>query len=252
MSLLDREDLAGRLFFPRPDPRGIPADADDDSVEVEGASLHLRMHGRRLGPRARVVLLFHGNGEIVSDWDPAAPPFTKLGWRFAVLDYRGYGRSTGVPTMRRLLEDAHAALAHVRARGAGPVVVMGRSLGSAAAWEVAGSARDQGAGVDGVIVDSGFTDLDAFARRRGVEPSTLSEDERTVLDPLPRLARVRAPALLLHGERDQVIAHAEAERALEALRADRARLVTLAGRGHDDVSLDPDYWPAVRTFLSRW
>ncbi|GAB4199286.1 MAG: alpha/beta hydrolase [Sandaracinaceae bacterium] len=244
--LLDREDLVGSLFFPRPDAGRCAPDAEDHLVPVVGGELHVRHHGVRCGARARTVLLFHGNGEIVSDWDPAAARFASLGWRFAVSDYRGYGRSTGVPTMRRLLEDARVVLAFLRGRTDGPLVVMGRSLGSAAAWEIAADP-----GVDALVIDSGFTDVAAFARRRGLDPTRLGEEEIEALDPIPKIARLEKPLLLLHGDADRVIAHREAERALAASPAADAQLVTLRGRGHNDVSLDPSYWSALAELLAR-
>lgn len=241
-ALLDREDLVGSLFFPRPDERSAPWSARDHEVPVPDATLHLRVHGER-GP---MVLLFHGNGEIVSDWDTAAPSFVKRGVRFAVVDYRGYGRSTGRPTMRSLLDDAHLALAFARLLADDGVTVMGRSLGSAAAWEIAASPD-----VEALVIDSGFTDVDAFARRRGVDPRALTDTERARLDPLPKIARASAPLLLLHGERDAVIAHAEAERALAASASSEKCLATILGRGHNDLSLEPAYWQALGPFVDR-
>ncbi|MDQ3031264.1 MAG: lysophospholipase [Myxococcota bacterium] len=244
MTLLDREDFVGRLFYPRADTGTTPAGASDHAIEVDGATLQLRVHGGRLGERAPVVLLFHGNGEIVADWDATAPRFASLGLRFAVVDYRGYGRSTGIPTMQRLLDDAHVVLASVRAMTDGPLFVMGRSLGSAAAWEVAADG-----GIAGLIVDSGFADVDAFAQRRGVDPASVTDEERAGLDPLPKIAAVEIPVLMLHGEEDTLISIDEAERARAASRS--ARLVRLAGRGHNDLWRDPAYWPALAEFLTR-
>lgn len=240
-ALLDRTDLVGSLFFPRADDRPCPRGASDHAVEVQGARLHLRVHGSR-GP---LVLLFHGNGEIVSDWDDAAPSFVKRGLRFAVVDYRGYGRSTGAPMMRALLDDAHEVLARSRALAGEPVIVMGRSLGSAAAWEIASSSN-----VRAIVIDSGFVDVDAFARRRGVDPHALVDEERARLDPIPKIARVGAPTLLLHGERDAVISHSEAERALAASLARRKQLTTILGRGHNDLGADRAYWEALGPFLA--
>jgi len=241
-TLLDRTDLVGSLFFPREEERPRPAGAQDHVIPVDGATLHLRVHGTH----GALVLLFHGNGEIVSDWDAAAPSFVKRGLRFAVVDYRGYGQSTGVPTMRALLEDAHAVLAYAHRLAGDRLVVMGRSLGSAAAWEVASAPE-----VRAIVIDSGFTDVDAFARRRGIDPQSLTDEERERLGALPKVARASAPLLLLHGERDAVIMHAEAERALAAASCAPKHLVTIRGRGHNDLSLEPAYWQALGPFLER-
>jgi fermentation-respiration switch protein FrsA (DUF1100 family) len=131
--------------------------------------------------------------------------------------------------MRRVLEDAWIVLAYAHALAGAPVIVMGRSLGSAPCWEVASASS-----VRAVIVDSGFTSVEAFARRRGVDPASLSREEHAALDPLPKIARVSVPTLLLHGENDTVIAHTEAEQALAALRdAPKARTGQTGGEAVD-------------------
>ena len=161
MSLLTREDLVGSLFFPRADTSVPPEDARDLMVDVDGASIHVRLHGL---PTAPMLLFFHGNGETVADWDDFAPRFTPS-VQFAVCDYRGYGQSTGTPTMQRLFDDAVAVFDAVHALSPLAPLLMGRSLGSAAAWHLA---QTRLSAISGLIIDSGFSDVDAFARRRGV------------------------------------------------------------------------------------
>lgn len=247
MALLDRTDLIGNLFFPRTDEAPSPANATDYTVAVSGAALHLRIHNGP--PGAGIVLMFHGNGEIVSDWNAAASDFAEHGFRLAVVDYRGYGRSTGTPTIRTLLSDANAVLDYVAATFADPLVVMGRSLGSAAAWQAIAHAAQRHR-VCGVVIDSGFVSVDAFAQRRGLAPQAIDADARRALDPMPKLATVTCPVLLLHGERDAAIAITEAVAAFEALTCPK-QLVRLAGRGHNDLSWHPDYWAKLGAFLHQ-
>lgn len=242
MSLLTREDLVGSLFFPQPVRSPTPRDARDLFVDVDGARLHVRIHGEPWQP---LVLFFHGNAETVADYDDAAHELTHR-VQFAVTDYRGYGESTGRPTIQRLFDDTLAVFDAVRPHAPLAPVVMGRSLGSAAAWHLV---EHRGAQLSGVIVDSGFSDLDAFARRRGLAPSALTVGERRVLDPLPKAARCEVPALLLHGEEDSLIPLAEAVRVAKACPADQLTLVTLPGRGHNDVLLDAGWWQALDRFL---
>ncbi|MDP1922773.1 MAG: alpha/beta hydrolase [Myxococcales bacterium] len=241
MSLLTREDLVGSLFFPRADTSDPPVDARDLMVEVEGASIHVRLHG---APTAPMLLFFHGNGETVSDWDDFAPRFTPS-VQFAVCDYRGYGQSTGTPTMQRLFDDAVAVFDAVESLSPLAPLVMGRSLGSAAAWHLA---QTRLASVSGLIIDSGFSDVDAFARRRGVQPSSLTAMERSALDPIPKARLVDVPTLLLHGRDDTLIPVRDAERLGEA--CPTATMELIAGRGHNDVMLDPAWRKAVQSFLA--
>jgi len=241
--LLDNPDLIDRLFFPSDRHSPPPAGASDYNLEVPGAHLHLRVHSGS-GP---VLLLLHGNGENVCDWDEAAPTFVRRGVRLAVFDYRGYGKSTGIPTMQNVFDDTQRVQAALVVIAPGPLALMGRSLGSAPAWALAEQTPD----LLGVVIDSGFTDVDAFARRRGIDPSVLPEGERAALDPLPKIARCQHPLLLLHGEEDRAIAITEAEAALAASNASDKALVRLPGKGHNDLWSHPDYGRSLTAFLAR-
>lgn len=230
MSVFDSPDFNARLFFPRSDQSPTPNGARD--VAVDG--LHVRIYG--VAPAgAPLLLLFHGNGEVVADYDDSAEQFAKAGVQLAVMDYPGYGASEGTPTIRAIIEAAPRVVDALR-----PTFVMGRSLGSACMIEVYGRAPT---GVMAYILESGFVDLDAFVRRRGYEPWPLTADERAVFDPIPKLERGNAPLLVLHGERDTLIDPSNADRALAAAGSAIKRLVP--GRGHNDVSLSQIYWRAL-------
>ncbi len=126
------------LFHPRQDyPKETASDRDhlipvDQDIDV-GAAFHLA------APSFPNILFFHGNGEIVSDYDDLGPIFNGLGFNFIVDDFRGYGRSSGTPTVSSMLMDCHTILDYVvneleKRQFTGPLSVMGRSLGSAARY----------------------------------------------------------------------------------------------------------------------
>lgn len=250
----DSAEFNERLFYPRPDVTPCPPGAVDLFVPVPRAELHVRIHPAA-GARA-AVLLFHGNGEVVGDYDEAAGSYARAGASLAVVDYRGYGASTGAPTLRRTIADAPLVLAAVsdwlaaHAGEAGPaaLVVMGRSLGSACAAELYGTRPPS---VAGFILESGSSDLAGLVRRRGLPvPPALDPDDVATFDPVPKLARGAHPLLVLHGAGDDLIAPSEAERAFEAAGTADKRLVLIPGHGHNDVSRAPLYWSALRDFLA--
>ena len=248
-SLLDDPSLSRTLFFPRPTFRPPPPGARDVLIEVEpGVRLHARIHA---APGAiAAVVFFHGNGEVVSDYDDQAARFAEAGAVLAVVDYRGYGRSEGAPSLRTLLGDARPAFEGLRvhlAETALPIVIMGRSLGSACAAELCRALPGAAAGI---VLESGFSDLAAFALRRGLPAAVLTDDDRAFLDPLPKLATGRARLLVLHGEEDSLIRPAEGRAAHEASGAADKRFVLLPGRGHNDVSIHPRYWQALAAFIA--
>ncbi len=242
-SVFDSEAFNDRLFFPRKDRSRTPAGATDVFVEVSGARLHLRRHAAR---SARCeLLLFHGNGEVVADYDEAAPAFLEAGAALSVVDYRAYGQSSGTPSMRSLIDDAHAVLAALGS--ARPVIVMGRSLGSAAATELYGAATPE---MVGVVLESGFVDLVGLVGRRGLEtPARFSAEELRVFDHRAKLQRGTLPLLVLHGEEDELIDASEARAAFAAAGGKDKTLTLIPGHGHNDLSQAALYWRALGAFI---
>lgn len=242
-SIFDRDEFNHALFYPRADTTPPGDGAVDLMIEVEpGVRVHVRHHQRD----ARcTLLLFHGNGEVVADYDDAAERFAAAGAALAVADYRGYGASEGEPTLRHAIADARP----IAAAFAGALVVMGRSLGAAAAHELY---ADAPANLRGVILESAFCDLVGLVRRRGlVPPHTWAPRDLATFDPATKLARGKLPLLVLHGERDDLVVPAEAQASLAAAGTDDKQLVMVPGRGHNDVSLGAAYWRALESFVHR-
>ena len=240
--MFDSDEFNQKLFFPRPDFSEPGGSQVDHFVAVPGGRLHLREHA---GPGVP-LLFFHGNGEVGSDYDDAAGLFAEAGAALWVSDYRGYGASEGVPTLRNLISDAHALFAAMKA----PCLVMGRSLGSAAVAELMGSSP---ATMLGAIIESGAADFTGLIRRRGMAvPSAFAPEVRAVFDPLPKLARGRVPLLVLHGGADEMISPREAQLTFDAAGTPAAHktLCLLEGHGHNDVMRAPEYWVALKRFIS--
>jgi len=242
-SIFDRDEFNHALFYPRADTTPPPDGAVDHMIEVApGIRVHVRHH-RRDAPCT--LLLFHGNAEVVADYDEAAERFADAGASLAVADYRGYGASDGDPTLRDAIADARP----IAAAFSGKLVVMGRSLGAAAAHELY---ADPPPNLLGVILESAFSDLVGLVRRRGLEPPrTWSPRDLATFDPTTKLARGKLPLLVLHGAEDDLVVPAEAKASLAAAGTDDKRLLLIPGHGHNDVSLGPSYWQALASFVQR-
>jgi len=247
-SLFDRIAFTARLFHPGDHDTLAPPDARDLMIQVDPAcSIHLRLH---TSPAAiATILLFHGNGEVVADYDGFAAWYRNAGASLAVAEYRGYGRCDGTPFLRTCLHDARAvarALQGTLDRGKRPLIVMGRSLGSFCALEVA--ARDPLL-IDGLVIESGIGDLDTFVARRGFDPGLVTAQDRIDFCPLQKADRVRAPTLLLHGAADDIVPPDNARLLLQACGAKDKQLVMVPERGHNDVFLGDPYWPTLAGFV---
>jgi fermentation-respiration switch protein FrsA (DUF1100 family) len=240
------------MYYPTRDIVRTPADAglpfqDVSLATVDGETLHgwWVPSGR---PDAKVVLFFHGNGGNVSHRLEKLAAFRSLGVDTLIIDYRGYGRSSGTPSEQGMYHDARAAyqwLVTNRGVPSDRIVVYGESLGSAVAVHLASETQ-----TGGVVLESGFTSVPDLARERfPVLPVQWALKHR--FDTLDKVARINAPLLILHSREDELFEMSHAERLLAAARAPK-RLVELRG-GHNDaflVSADA-YQDALAKFLAE-
>ncbi len=148
------------LFHPREEspgyvPEGIRTVTVSGNAGI-GGYLHLHPTSDAL------LLFFHGNGEIAAEYDDIASYFTGCGVSFWSVDFRGYGRSSGLPAYSLMFDDADALLRDIprMAQSVGRtfsrVLVMGRSLGSASAIFLA--SRHASTKLSGLILDSPYAD----------------------------------------------------------------------------------------------
>jgi uncharacterized protein len=207
-SKLDRPEVLKAIFYPQRETgdRSIPPGAVDHTIPVaDGVQLHARFHlADQEDPN---ILFFHGNGEIVSDYDMIGPYYTKFDLNFLAVDYRGYGRSTGSPTVTTMLRDSHFVFAEVknwlaRQKHTGPLLIMGRSLGSAAALELAAGHLDE---IAGLIIESGFATTLPLLLNLGVDITKAEISEEDGFHNVRKISSVNKPTLIIHGQYDEII-----------------------------------------------
>jgi pimeloyl-ACP methyl ester carboxylesterase len=258
-TVLDQPAVLRVMFYPRRSWPGtaLLSSARDGRVEVEpgvsvGYSLHLAE------PQSPLILYFHGNGEIARDYDSIAPLYTGLGISLLVADYRGYGWSDGFPTASNLVHDAllvFEALGQMLREVGGDapqrVFVMGRSLGSAAAIEVA---RHHQEAITGLIIESGFAHTLRLLARLGVVLENLDETQ-DVFANLAKIGQICLPTLVIHGQADVLIPASEGMTLYEGSAAPDAekRLVVIPDAGHNDLLAlgAATYFEAIRDFVLR-
>jgi alpha-beta hydrolase superfamily lysophospholipase len=239
--VLDRPEVGNVLFYPRRDV-GIPRLTSGVHTVRIPVSEEIALVGKVFtategGP---VVLYFHGNGEIASDYDTIAPFYTRQGITLFVVDYRGYGLSEGTPSATSLIDDAWTVFQKTPEvlSGIGIVpqalFVMGRSLGSAAAVEIVDRAKD---GVAGLIIESGFAYTFPLIERIGFLPMADAYEHKDGFGNLDKIARAHLPTLIIHGERDWIIPISDADALFEASPSKRKTFVRIPGAGHNDLML---------------
>jgi pimeloyl-ACP methyl ester carboxylesterase len=241
LDLLDQPEVLSVLFHPRREP-GLPqlsAGVHTVRLEVE-ENVHVGGKIFAAAPGAPVIIFFHGNGEIASDYEPIAPLFRRLGLTLFVIDYRGYGMSDGRPTSTALLRDAWASYQRagdvlaVRKIMFDRLYLMGRSLGSAAVLEIAARSTE---GVTGLIIESGFAHTFALLERLGGVRLPNAREDRDGFNNLAKIAGIDLPTLIIHGEEDFIIPVEDGRDLYDASPAEEKHLVTVPGAGHNDLML---------------
>jgi hypothetical protein len=251
---LDQPAVAAALFHPRQDTAPPPVGARDHRIEVEpGVVLGVRSF-LTADPAAVNLLFFHGNGEVVADYDEVGPQYNAQGINFSAVDYRGYGQSTGAPTVSAMVRDAHRVLHWVLAWLAGEdrtghLVVMGRSLGSVSAIELAASEE----AVAGLIVESGIAQTLPLLGLLGLDAQKLGIGEADGFGNLEKIARVQKPTYILHAQHDRIIPIRLAEELQSACGARSKEFQMIPGADHNNILALTGtlYFQAIRQFLKR-
>lgn len=253
---LDRPDVSSVVFYPRKEwmVGTVPANVKDLMIPVEeGISVGARFHAAR--KTQPTILYFHGNGEIVSDYDDLGPVYNQLGVNFFPVDYRGYGRSGGSPTVGAMMRDSHVIYRFVTGYLAengytGPLAVMGRSLGSASALELASR---YGSAIAGLILESAFAFTLPLLRLLGVDVDRLQLAEDVAFNNLEKIRSYTGPTLVIHAERDHIIPFSDGKALYEASPAPEKMLLRIPRANHNDIFQHGmmEYMNAIRSFAQR-
>lgn len=228
------------LFEPEllaPDARlSDEPDVTERFVEVPGARLSV-LELRLPNPKG-VVFFLHGNSANLKEWFTGISLYRHANFDLVMMDYRGFGKSTGrIASETQLRADVDAVWQSIEARYRGKrIVAYGRSLGTglAAAW----AAEHQ---PDLTILVSPYSSmLDLAAQHYPWVPGAVVRYPLRSDEAVPRIHK---PLMLVHGDQDHLIplAHSQAL----AKRAPDARLVVIPGAAHADVHRFAAYQEAI-------
>lgn len=227
-SIFDHPLVSSRYFFP---PRSVPQ--RPVRVYVDGAVLGCAAYIS--APDAPWLVHFHGNGEVVSDYEAdLAPRFLAAGLNVFFAEYRGYGASTGSPAMVTMLGDVPRILEAV---GVSPdrMVVYGRSVGSIYAIEAAYRTPT----LRGLVIESGIASpLERILMRVRPEElggtlQDLEQDAKLHFDHALKLGQFPGRTLILHATNDTMVTRSHAER--NHAWAKNAELVLYDRGDHNDI-----------------
>lgn len=158
------------------------------------------------------ILFSHGNGGNVDLWLDAMAVYRRMGFNVLLYDYGGYGLSTGKPSEKRCYEDVRAMwrwLTLTKELPESSILLVGRSLGAGVTTQLAVEVNPRG-----VVMESPFLSIPAMARRSfPLFPARLMV--RHVFDNESKVARIKAPLLVVHSPDDTLVPYSHGRRLYE-------------------------------------
>lgn len=216
-----------------PEPVTDRVEAGTLRLQPGDPARHARLF-RSATPDAPLVVIAHGNGELISDWFPDAADLARRGPHVLLVEYPGYGGLPGEPgqtAIRAAFEEGLDAALETLAPARPRVIGLGYSIGAAV---IADLSRTRP--LDGMVLHAPFRSLRHMAARRGLPPPLV----RDRFDTLGAVRAFAGPVIVVHGLADPIIP-ADEGRAVAAA-AGQGTFVGVPGSGHDAGLED---WEAV-------
>jgi uncharacterized protein len=192
-----------------------------------------------------IILYFHGNSRSIKGWGKFAKDFTRYGYDVLMVDYRGFGKSTGKRTESDLLNDSQFVYDTLRARHAEDhILVYGRSIGSGFATRLASDNTPRY-----LILDAPYY---SFARvvKRFLPILPLRWVLRYHLRTDLWIKKVKCHTYIIHGTKDMLIPIRHSEH-LQKLNPRRITLIRIEGGRHNNLPSFPEYHAFIRDILQE-
>lgn len=200
----------------------------DDAAHINGLFFPNTSH--------EAILYFHGNAGDLSQWQFVSEDFTALGFNFFIIDYRGYGKSTGDISETGLYKDAQAAYNYLLKKGFKPehIIIYGRSIGSGVAVDLASKKKSKG-----LVLESPFSSFPRLANEKFpfFFPSLYL---RFRFDNLRKINDARCPVIFLHGSDDTLIPPSHSRHLFERFKGTKKMIIVDKG-AHNDLHAFQQY-----------
>ena len=254
---IDNPTVSNIVFYPRKTP--IPTKLDSNikvlrfNIEkniIIGGFFYVN------DPNLPTILLFHGNGEIAADYKYTLNFFFQCGVNLSVMDFRGYGFSTGEPFYTSLIKDAlpiyNKFYKWIKKNNFNDsIFILGRSLGSICTSEIGSHNPDS---LNGVIFESGFASIyDMMTGLFGVDGPEITPEFLSDYSNDTRIRKFKKPTLVIHGTNDLVIPSYQGRLIYDNIpEGTEKRLVMINKAGHNDISYyEDEYIIPLTEFINK-
>lgn len=221
-------DIPFREYFFTPSP----------DVQING------LHFFRGEPKG-LILYFHGNSRSIKGWAKYARDFYRYDYDVVLVDYRGFGKSTGKRNEKDMLNDMQFVYEQLAKKySEHHIIVYGRSIGSGFATKIASENKPRY-----LILDSPYYSFTKVAERflpllpvRFVLRYHLRTDKW--------IRKVNCPVYIIHGTNDRLIPIRQSE-ALQKINPGKITLIRIHGGRHNNLPSFDEYHNFIRDIL-KW
>lgn len=251
---LDKPEILSLLFQPPlAHADSCPANAEDVMLTV-APEVELTCRFYPFAADAPTLFYFHGRNESCESFNIEAGNFLRHGINVFLASYRGYGKSSGTPSVSSMFADSRALLplatGWLKDKGySGPLFVMGRSLGAVCAIDIV---HGNSEAVKGLLIESGFCETASLLEALGGPASSTELAEHQGFDNLHKIADIKLPTLIFHGAKDCLVPVAQAEKLQASSGARNKQFYIIPGAGHDTVGkIAGDlYFQKIKEFIN--
>ncbi len=195
----------------------------------------------------KVILYFHGNAGSLKSWQYIYTELKPLGYNILIIDYRGYGKSTGKISEKGLYTDAQSAYNYLINKGfkESNIVIFGRSIGTGVAVDLAKNNPT----IHSLILETPYLSLKSLANEyvSFLLPSLWLNYK---FDNKMKINDIKAPILILHGTADEVIPYNQGKSLFDERKSNK-QMMTFPDGKHNNLSTFPNYISSLKEFLAK-
>ncbi len=203
-----------------------------DYIMEDGARINALMV--RAERSKGIIFYHHGNAGNLDRWGDVTVTYTDMGWDVLIYDFRGYGKSTGVRTVKALYADAQFIYDKLReSYGEQKIILYGRSLGTVIASWLGGQNNPRA-----VILETPYHSLgDVAGRYYPIFPVKMLL--RFPFRNFQNLQTTKSPVFIFHGTEDQIVPYDSGKKLFEHLKKEgvNVRMTTIEGGFHSDLGM---------------
>jgi|TARA_B110000495_G_scaffold15640_1_gene11188 fermentation-respiration switch protein FrsA (DUF1100 family) len=247
-----KNKILNSIFYPRSSQ--LAKTVNDHTIMIEnniciGISFYIK------NPNNHNLLFFHGNAELAQEYKEIGSIFNSYDINLIVADYRGYGLSTGEPTINNLKTDSLKIFEYVFTylkdnNFTRNIKVMGRSLGSASAIHIASNVKYK---ISGCIIESGFATEYPLFNLLGYDYKSIGFLLSDGFENLRKIKKYKKPLLVIHAENDHIVPYAEGEKLFKSSISKEKDLFKVINAHHNNIimRMNNKYFELILNFIAN-